>query len=210
MEGFAITFHSSIIFSCLVYYFRLSKTGEVLIDQVCNQIVKTKSSITGEISEHFTKLLTPVPNVYIVNSDNGDVKYNEGTPNPAKTENFRNWLDDYLARHNTFFISYYQIRQLYKKWVFLWSLLKYFVLSLALIEIPLVLFTIYWSNICPKEMKQNSNLPMFCGGVGENESYTFLSIALSSVLIFIGLIILLFTEIISSKLIKIKDRDARF
>lgn len=183
----------------LSYYFRFSGLNEDFFDKTYESIIEIKSSITGEIAEKFTKLLTPVPNVFMVNADEKTVSYNEGLPNPAKSEKFKNWLDDYLKDKESFFIKYYQTRTVYRRWRCCRSFSRYYALILSIFEVLLLA----GAGLLPQYCKegQSSVIPLLCMLLKSHAFVCFSIISLT-----IGICMIIYLHSIYSKLRKIKDK----
>ncbi len=138
--------HGFLLTAYLIYFFKFSERKKDFFEYIYSSILNIKNSITGEIAEELTKLLKPIPNVY-VEKDEG-LKYIEGMENPAESEAFKNWLDDYLEKKNTFFKQYSEIKTAYWKWKIYSRLLKYLSLILAGLEfIILCLMALYEKNV---------------------------------------------------------------
>lgn len=205
MDQTTINFHIGLFFACLTYYFRFSEKRKNFFDEVYDYTSQVKSSITGEIADRFTKDLKPIPDIYITNPD-GDVSYREGTPNPAKGEKFKNWLDDYLEDKTTFFIRYYQVKKLYKSWRWIWFALKYLALVLSIVELLLFVASIYWSRFCPKPSPTTRDYPFLCSTTG-NDHLLFYSLLFSGICFMSGILLFVYVEGICIKLQRIKDKN---
>ena len=204
MDTAIIGFHSTIFILYLAYYFKFSEKGQHLFDESYELISDTKSSITGEIAEELTKLLKPIPDVLFIPQGTDKLEYKEGIPNPAKSERFKNWLDTYLEKHNSFFVKYYKTVRLYKKWKSFKSLLKILALVFSFIEVILVILTIRLSFFDFEKVEQTMKIS------AENKEYIFNTLIFSCALFFVALLLVMYVERIYSKLRNIKDKDVEF
>ena len=204
MDTIIIGFHSTIFILYLAYYFKFSERGQYLFDKFYKLIYGIKSSITGDIAKEFTELLKPIPDVFLVSQDTNKFEYREGIPNPAKSEKFKNWLDNYLEKNDSFFIKYYKTVHLYNKWKFCKSILKFLALIFSSIELILFILTIRISFFESERFKKNITISE------ENKEFIFNTLIFSCAMFFIALLFVMYVETIYLKLRNIKDADVKF
>ena len=195
--GSFIGIHGLLLGAYLAYYFKFSERKKDFFETTYNSILKTKNLITKEIAEQFTKILKPMPNIFLDRGTEGQegVHYIEGVSNPAKTEKFKNWLDDYLKEKDTFIIRYGEIKSMYLSWKRWSKLLKNLSAAFSVIELILI-FILFQNN------KALLKIDILLTDLD-------ITLALSVLLFITGLSLVVYTDNIEDKLRKIKEKNAK-
>ena len=83
----------------------------------------------------------------IIVPEGNEGTYSEESINPLKGENFRNWMDNYLREEGTFFLLYYNFKNIYSRWRKYYRISTWCSVLLAIIQIVNLCLCVFLNNL---------------------------------------------------------------